>query len=239
MTWQLSTFKTVTGTCSPASVKTRVIPTFWAMAPEPMSVSSEASSCGSKPDGSEFDFHIHARSEVELHQRVDRLRGGIDDVEHALVRAHLELLARLLVDVRRPQHREALEAGRQRDGPTDLRAGPLRRRHDFARRGVEDAVIERFEANADILTVHGVSRWRTRARPARLSRPRPGVCYSVMLATTPAPTVRPPSRMAKRSFSSMAIGTISCTSIVTLSPGITISVPSGSVTTPVTSVVRK
>ena len=31
----------------------------------------------------------------------------------------------------------------------------------------------------------------------------------MMLATTPAPTVRPPSRMAKRSFSSMAIGTIS------------------------------
>ena len=50
-----------------------------------------------------------------------------------------------------------------------------------------------------------------------------------MVATTPAPTVRPPSRMAKRSFSSMAIGTISSTSIVTLSPGITISVPSGSV----------
>ena len=34
-------------------------------------------------------------------------------------------------------------------------------------------------------------------------------------------------------------GTISATSIATLSPGITISVPSGSVTTPVTSVVRK
>jgi hypothetical protein len=30
-----------------------------------------------------------------------------------------------------------------------------------------------------------------------------------ILATTPAPTVRPPSRMAKRSFSSIAIGTIS------------------------------
>ncbi len=63
--------------------------------------------------------------------------------------------------------------------------------------------------------------------------------HSMMDATTPAPTVRPPSRMAKRSFSSMAIGTIRATSIVTLSPGITISVPSGSDTMPVTSVVRK
>src|SRR5579871_1114906 len=40
--------------------------------------------------------------------------------------------------------------------------------------------------------------------------------YSMMLATTPAPTVRPPSRMAKRSFSSIAIGTISVTSMAML-----------------------
>ena len=63
--------------------------------------------------------------------------------------------------------------------------------------------------------------------------------YFIIFATTPEPTVRPPSRMAKRSFSSIAIGTISSTSIETLSPGITISVPSGSCTIPVTSVVRK
>ena len=46
----------------------------------------------------------------------------------------------------------------------------------------------------------------------------------------PAPTVRPPSLIAKRSFSSIAIGWISVTSISALSPGITISVPSGKVT---------
>ncbi len=63
--------------------------------------------------------------------------------------------------------------------------------------------------------------------------------YSTISATMPAPTVRPPSRMAKRRRSSMAIGTISSTSTVMLSPGITISVPAGSVTIPVTSVVRK
>ena len=73
----------------------------------------------------------------------------------------------------------------------------------------------------------------------RLIAFRRRIDHSMIDATTPAPTVRPPSRMAKRSFSSMAIGTISTTSIVTLSPGITISTPSGSVTIPVTSVVRK
>ena len=63
--------------------------------------------------------------------------------------------------------------------------------------------------------------------------------YFAILATTPAPTVRPPSRIAKRRPSSIAIGVISSTSMETLSPGMHISVPSGSVMTPVTSVVRK
>ena len=57
--------------------------------------------------------------------------------------------------------------------------------------------------------------------------------------TTPAPTVRPPSRIAKRRPSSIAIGLISSTVILMLSPGITISTPSGNSTAPVTSVVRK
>lgn len=63
--------------------------------------------------------------------------------------------------------------------------------------------------------------------------------YLMILVTRPAPTVREPSRIAKRRPSSMATGWISSTVISTLSPGITISVPSGRVTTPVTSVVRK
>ena len=70
------------------------------------------------------------------------------------------------------------------------------------------------------------------------TRDRPNY-YAMILATTPAPTVLPPSRMAKRRPSSMAIGLISLTVIVTLSPGITISLPSGNSIAPVTSVVRK
>jgi hypothetical protein len=46
--------------------------------------------------------------------------------------------------------------------------------------------------------------------------------YLVIFMTRPAPTVRPPSRMANRSPSSMAIGAISSTVISVLSPGITI-----------------
>ena len=63
--------------------------------------------------------------------------------------------------------------------------------------------------------------------------------HSVIFDTTPAPTVRPPSRIAKRRPCSIAMGAISSTSNFRLSPGITISVPAGRVTVPVTSVVRK
>jgi hypothetical protein len=58
------------------------------------------------------------------------------------------------------------------------------------------------------------------------------------LVTTPAPTVLPPSRIAKRSCSSSATGVIIETTIETVSPGMTIFVPSGRSQVPVTSVVR-
>jgi hypothetical protein len=63
--------------------------------------------------------------------------------------------------------------------------------------------------------------------------------YSMISVTAPAPTVWPPSRIAKRSPFSNATGVISEISADILSPGITISTPSGSFTSPVTSVVRK
>ena len=52
--------------------------------------------------------------------------------------------------------------------------------------------------------------------------------YLVIVATDPAPTVRPPSRIENLVPSSIAIGEISSTVISILSPGITISTPSGS-----------
>ena len=63
--------------------------------------------------------------------------------------------------------------------------------------------------------------------------------YSTMLVTTPEPTVLPPSLMAKRSPFSRTMGEISVSFISILSPGITISTPSGNAISPVTSVVRR
>ena len=63
--------------------------------------------------------------------------------------------------------------------------------------------------------------------------------YLMMLVTCPAPTVRPPSRIANLRPFSIAIGAINFTVRLTLSPGITISTPAGREHSPVTSVVRK
>ena len=65
------------------------------------------------------------------------------------------------------------------------------------------------------------------------------LCYSTISDTVPAPTVRPPSRMANLKPFSIAIGAISVISIWILSPGMTISTPAGRFATPVTSVVLK
>ena len=63
--------------------------------------------------------------------------------------------------------------------------------------------------------------------------------YLTIFVTTPAPTVLPPSRIAKLRPCSIAIGARSLTLKVTVSPGITSSLSAGSSTSPVTSVVRK
>jgi len=41
-----------------------------------------------------LDLHVNASRKIELHQRVDRLRGGLDDIEHALVRAYFAASSR-------------------------------------------------------------------------------------------------------------------------------------------------
>src|SRR3954466_2049642 len=143
MTWQPSRLSTVTGTWVPASSKKRAIPSFLAITPVRI---------GWVP--LKLDLDVHAGGQVELHQRVHGLRGGVDDVEHALVRADFELLARLLVDVRRAVDGEFFDARRQRDRPAHGGAGSLGRVHDLAGGMVQHAVVKRLEADADVLTIH-------------------------------------------------------------------------------------
>src|SRR6266516_2778219 len=170
---------------------------------------------------SQLDLDVDAGRQVEPHKRVDRLRGRRVDVDQALVRAHLEVLPRVLVLERRADYAVNVLLGGQGHGPGDGRAGALGGLHDLARRLVELLVVVALESDADLALRHRRS------------------LYLSIAVTTPAPTVRPPSRSAKRSPWSMAIGWINSMSMFVLSPGMTISWPSGSLIAPVTSVVRK
>src|SRR4051812_34900121 len=200
-----------------------------------------------------LDVHVDRGRQVDAHERVDRLRRRVEDVDEALVRAHLEVLARVLVLVRRADDAVHVLLRRQRHRADDARTGLGHRVDDAPRRGVDRLVVVGLQPDADLLSRHrcfsllpiesvlaGVGPdGPGRRAAARLEPPPVRGYYLRILVTRPAPTVRPPSRMANRRPSSMAIGWISSTVISVLSPGMTISVPAGRVTTPVTSVVRK
>src|SRR4051795_10709624 len=195
-----------------------------------------------------LDVHVDRGRQVDAHERVDGLRRRVEDVDEPLVRAHLEVLARVLVLVRRADDAVDVLLGRQRHRARDLSARASHRLDDLACRAVDDLVVVGLEPDADLLARHrsftcpsvgaAAASQGSAATGCCSGRRRPAY-YWAILTTRPAPTVRPPSRMAKRRPSSMAMGWISSTFISVLSPGMTISVPSGRVTTPVTSVVRK
>src|SRR5213594_4391307 len=100
---------------------------------------------------SELDLDVDAGGQVELHQRVHGLRRGIDNVEESLVGAHLELLARGLVDVWAPQHGPAVDDRRQQHRPRDAGARPAYRLHDLLDRPIKQLMIVGLQADADFL----------------------------------------------------------------------------------------
>src|SRR5246127_1286316 len=105
-------------------------------------------------ESSELDLDVDASRKVEPHQRVDSLRRRVDDVDQPLVRAHLEVLARVLVLVRRADDAVHVLLGRQRHGTGDARAGTGHRVDDLPRRAVDDLVVICLEPDADLLSRH-------------------------------------------------------------------------------------
>src|SRR5512142_2452632 len=99
-----------------------------------MAFSVRLSGGGRAPALRSLDLDVHSGGEVELHERVERLARRLEDVEEPLVRADLELLARLLVHVRAAEDGELVDPGGERDRPRDLGAGPLRGLDDLASR---------------------------------------------------------------------------------------------------------
>src|SRR5438132_5945147 len=128
---------TVTGVTPPlSSSKSCVIPSF----------------LPTRPFISELDLDVDAGREVEPHERVDRLRRRRVDVDQTLVRAHLEVLARVLVLERRPDHAVHVLLGGQRNGAGDGGAGSLSRLDDRLSRLVELLMVVALQPDTDFLS---------------------------------------------------------------------------------------
>src|SRR5579862_1236801 len=144
---------TVHGTAVPSSAKTCVIPNLIPSMPlTPISL-FPSRLLRRVLSAKRLDLHIHARRQVELHQRVHRVRSRLQNIDQPFVRPHLELLARFLVHVRGPQHRPAVDHRGQWNRPGYVRARALRRVDNLFRRLIENAVIVRLQTNPNFFSV--------------------------------------------------------------------------------------
>lgn len=102
-----------------------------------------------KPDLDGLDFDVHAAGEVEPHESVDRLVGGLVDVQKSVVGAKLEVLHRLLVDVWTTNNAELADSGWERDWAGNSCARSLRGVGDLLGRSVEDPVVISSKSNSN------------------------------------------------------------------------------------------
>src|SRR5436190_4586702 len=138
--------------CNTVTGTTRLLSHTWVM---PSFAPRMPLTCLSMVRSLQLALDVDACRQVEPHQRVDRLRRRIDDVDQTLVGAHLEVFARVLVLVRRADHAVAVDLRRQRHRARDLCPGTRHRLHDLASRGVDDLVVIGLEPDADLLSRHG------------------------------------------------------------------------------------
>src|SRR4051794_35088624 len=133
---------TVTGVTTPDSGSNScVMPSFVPMMPLLMS-------------SLQLDLDVDAGRQVEAHQRVDRLGRRLVDVDQPLVRADLEVLARVLVLEGTADHAVDVLLGRQRNGAGDRCPGPLRGLDDRASRQVDLRMVVPLQPDSDLLLGH-------------------------------------------------------------------------------------
>src|SRR5262245_59669796 len=123
----------------------------------------------------QLDLDVDAGRQIEPHELVDRLRRRAVDVDQPLVRPHLEVLPRVLVLERAPDHAVDVLLRRQGHRTSDRRAAALCGVDDGLGRPVQLLVVVPLEADADFLL-----------------RQAADLPYFSIAVTTPAPTVRPP-----------------------------------------------
>ena len=159
---------------------------------------------GNLPSLKHLYLNIDASGKIQVGKSVNNFRRDIDDIQKAFVHPHLKLLAGIFmheggaIDSVLPNFRW------QRHRTYHLGPVAERRVHNLLHRGVENFMVVPAHANAQLLELlYFTFGWLI----CQFFRNN----YLIIFVTTPAPTVFPPSRIAKRSFSSIATGLISLT----------------------------
>src|SRR6266849_2618297 len=110
----------------------------------------------SNPFMSALDLNADAGRKTETLECVDDAWVEVEDVDHALVRAHLELLARVFVDERAADHGQLGDLGWKRDGAGSARVGTAGGIDDLVRRLIQHTVVVCLEPDPNLLR-HAVS----------------------------------------------------------------------------------
>src|SRR5204862_1202491 len=171
---------TVTRSRRPSSWKTWVIPTLrpssagirlpcpgWALA------KLAALWQGDPVPSNQLDLDIHTgREVVESLERVDRLRRRLEDVDQALVRPDLEVLARVLVLEGTADHAVAVLLRRQRHGARDRGARAGGRLDDLTSCLLDRRRVVGLEPDAELVLREGCHWGVLRTRRGRPSKSR-------------------------------------------------------------------
>ena len=99
----------------------------------------------------QLHLNIYPARQFQLGQCIHCLLGRGVDLDQALMRAQLELLTRLFVDVRRTQDGENLFFRGQRNRASYYSTTVADRLHDFFRRFVDQVVVLRAEFDTNFL----------------------------------------------------------------------------------------
>ena len=117
-----------------------------------------------KGDLQQFYLHVTSAGHVQLHERVNRLCGGIHNVDNLFVRANLKVFAALLVHVRRAEHAEPLGFRGKCGRSLGNGVRQLRRLGDEQRRLVQHVGRVRLERDAQAPHLQRRLRFRLRRR---------------------------------------------------------------------------
>src|SRR5215208_225221 len=169
VTWHGPASTTVTRSTRPSSWKTCVIPIFF---PSSAAIGLD-----------QLDLYVDTRREVvESLERVDGLRRGLKDVDQPLVRADLEVLARVLVLERTADHAVDVLLGGRRHRAGHRRARAHGRIDDLLGGRLDRRVVVGLEPDPDLVLSerrHG-ARDRFGGEPTA-ARPRVGPLSEVLL----------------------------------------------------------